>query len=155
MARQDARESVVGGPKKGPLWKFRSKYAKISPHWGCEINSIGTGAARLFSVDPAEEVNGHTVLVCRGWLLGNVTENFKLQVKKVLAEGKPVILDLSEVKQMDSSGLGSLVSLWVSSKSSNCPLRFYNLSEPVKRLLGVTHVLKAFEACGSHLTKLP
>lgn len=102
-----------------------------------------------------EDINGHTVLVCSGWLISGGTENFKQQVRAFLAEGKPLILDLSGVKQMDSSGLGSLVSLWVSSKSASCPLRFYNLSEPVKRLLGVTHVLKAFEACGSHLTKLP
>ncbi len=76
-------------------------------------------------------------------------------MKAFFAEGKPVILDLSSVQQMDSSGLGALVSLWVSSRSANCPLRLYNLSAPVKRLLGTTHVLKAFESCGSHLTKLP
>ena len=94
-------------------------------------------------------------MVFTGWLISGGTESFKKQVKAVLAEGKPVILDLSGVRQLDSSGLGAMVSLWVTSKSANCPLRFYNLSEPVKRLLGVTHVLKAFEACGSHLTKLP
>ena len=84
-----------------------------------------------------------------------ITERFKGEVKARFAAGKPVILDLSSVQQMDSSGLGALVSLWVSSKTASCPLQLFNLSAPVKRLLGTTHVLKAFESCGSHLTKLP
>jgi anti-anti-sigma factor len=102
-----------------------------------------------------EEVNGSTVLVCKGRLTMEVTDKFKSQVKALFSAGKPVILDLSNIQQMDSSGLGALVSLWVSSKTANCPLQLYNLSAPVKRLLGTTHVLKAFESCGSHLTRLP
>lgn len=93
--------------------------------------------------------------MCNGSLVAEGTESFKQQVRTILAEGRPIILDLSGVKKMDSSGLGALVAVWVSSKSGGCPLRFYSLSEPVKQLLGLTHVLKAFEACGSHLTKLP
>jgi len=103
----------------------------------------------------SEEINGSTVLICKGQLTLEVTDRFKSQVKAFFLAGKPVILDLSSIQQMDSSGLGALVSLWVSSKSASCPLQLYNLSAPVKRLLGTTHVLKAFEACGSHLTKLP
>ena len=103
----------------------------------------------------SEEVNGATVLLCRGRLTMDVAQDFKLRVKALFEKGKPIVLDMSGVNQMDSSGLGAVVSLWVTSKSSSCPLQFYNLSAPVKRLLGTTQVLKAFEACGSHLTKLP
>ena len=103
----------------------------------------------------SEEINGATVLLCKGRLMADVSDKFKAQVKALFAAGKPIILDLGAVNQMDSSGLGALVSLWVSSKSAGCRLQFYNLSAPVKRLLGTTQVLKAFESCGSHLTRLP
>lgn len=116
--------------------------------------SVQTGTARNFSLT-SEELNGSTVLLCHGRLTNEVSDNFKSEVKALLAQGKAVILDMSGVKQIDSSGLGAVVSLWVTSKSASCPLQFYNLSAPVKRLLGTTHVLKAFESCGSHLTKLP
>ncbi|MGZ4787621.1 MAG: STAS domain-containing protein [Terriglobales bacterium] len=100
-------------------------------------------------------MTGYTILVCKGRLTLEVTEKFKTEVKARFSAGKPIILDLSNVQQMDSSGIGALVSLWVSSKTASCPLQLYNLSAPVKRLLGTTHVLNAFESCGSHLTRLP
>lgn len=103
----------------------------------------------------SEQINDATVLVCRGRLTNEASEKFKTQVKEMFSAGKPIILDLSAVNQMDSSGLGAIVSLWVSAKSAHCPLQFYNLSAPVKRLLGTTHVLEAFESCGSHLSRLP
>ena len=103
----------------------------------------------------SETVNGATVLHCRGRFTAAVTDGFKHAVKDLLQEDKTIILDMGAVNQIDSSGLGALVSLWVSSKSTKCHLQFYNLSAPVKRLLGVTHVLSAFESCGSHLTRLP
>jgi len=121
---------------------------------GASITQSATASVRQFTVT-SEEVNGSTVLVCKGRLTMEVTDKFKSQVKALFLAGKPVILDLSSIQQMDSSGLGALVSLLVSSKTASCPLQLYNLSAPVKRLLGTTHVLKAFESCGSHLTKLP
>ena len=116
--------------------------------------SVQSVPARQFTVT-SEEINGATVLLCKGRLTTDVTDSFKRQVKALLTQGKTVVLDLSDVAQMDSSGLGALVSLWVSAKSTQGQLLFYKLSAPVKRALGVTHVLEAFESCGSHLTRLP
>jgi len=118
------------------------------------IPQAATGLSREFTFT-SEETNGATVLLCRGRLTARVTDRFKQSVKAMFHEGKTIILDMGNVSQMDSSGLGALVSLWVSSKSASCRLQFYNLSAPVKRLLGTAQLLKAFEECGSHLTKLP
>jgi len=111
-------------------------------------------SARHFSFT-REERDEAIVLVCKGRLTSDSAENFKLKVKELFSPGRPLILDLSAVSQMDSSGLGAIVSLWVSAKSAQSQLQFYNLSAQVKRLLGTTHVLQAFESCGSHLTRLP
>jgi anti-anti-sigma regulatory factor len=45
---------------------------------------------------------------------------------------------------MDSSGLGSLVRLYVSAKSAGCLLELENVGKPIRHLLGVTHILSAF-----------
>lgn len=96
-----------------------------------------------------------TLLVCKGRLTHEVSDKFKADVKELFSTVCPLILDLGAVTQMDSSGLGAIVSLWVSAKSAHCQLQFYSLSTPVKRLLGTTHILEAFESCGSHLSRLP
>jgi len=122
---------------------------------GCQMSTqSATASIRQFTLT-SEEINGSTVLLCQGRLTAEATVAFKSHVKSLFPQGKPIVLDMSGVKQMDSSGLGAVVSLWVSARSANCQLQFYNLSAPVKRLLGVTHVLAAFESCGSHLTRLP
>jgi anti-sigma B factor antagonist len=115
---------------------------------------VSVAPARQFSFT-REDREEATVLVCKGRLTTESSDDFKLKVKALFSAGKPVILDFSAVQQMDSSGLGAVVSLWVSAKSAQCQLQIYNLSAQVKRLLGTTHVLQAFESCGSHLTRLP
>ncbi len=102
-----------------------------------------------------EDLDGALLLKCKGRLTHAVSELFKTTVKGYFPESKQVILDLGNVVQMDSSGLGAIVQLYVSAKSSNCQLQLYNLSAPVKRLFGLTKVLTAFESCGSYLTRLP
>jgi anti-anti-sigma factor len=96
-----------------------------------------------------------TVLVCKGRLTATVSDKFKSQVKALFPQGRAIILDLGGVNQIDSSGLGAVVSLWVSAQAANAPLKFYNLSPAVKRLLGTTQVLKTIEAAGAYLEQLP
>lgn len=114
----------------------------------------GTLKSRIFSFT-CEEVNGATLVVCRGKLLLEITGAFKTEIKALFAEDKRVILDLHQVTHIDSSGIGALVQLYVSSKTSGCKLQLYHLSEPVSRSLGLTKVLDAFASCGSYLTRLP
>jgi anti-anti-sigma factor len=45
---------------------------------------------------------------------------------------------------VDSSGLGALVSLWVSSQKSGCELKLVSLNQRVKELLHLTSLDKLF-----------
>jgi anti-anti-sigma factor len=116
--------------------------------------STETAATPRFTLT-TDEVGGATVLVCKGRLTATVSENFKSQVKALFPEGRAIILDMGGVNQIDSSGLGAVVSLWVSAQAAHCALQFYNLSPAVKRLLGTTQVLKTIESSGAHLEQLP
>jgi len=99
--------------------------------------------------------NDATVVKCSGRLISDFTPAFKEQVKPLLESGKPIILDFTAVTHLDSSGLGTVVSLYVSAKRRGCQLGLVHLTPHVRELLGLTHLLSALEACGQYMVKLP
>jgi len=92
---------------------------------------------------------------CVGRLTVEHAESLKNHVKSLIPKKKRIILDLNETTQMDSSGLGALVSLYVSAKKANCDLLLVNYSKSVRHLLGLTNLLSVFEAAGRHGSKFP
>src|SRR5579863_1781156 len=78
---------------------------------------------------------GEAIVLCVGKLTVNHAETLKHLVKSMLPLEKRIVLDLNGITQMDSSGLGALVSLYVSAKKGSCELIFINYSKPVRDLL--------------------
>jgi anti-anti-sigma factor len=95
------------------------------------------------------------VIRCAGRLTSEHTAQLREEFMRVLPGTKRIVLDLSDLRHVDSTGLGSLVRLYVSAKSANCDLQLVNLSQRVRNLLGLTNLLSMFTACGQYLTKLP
>jgi anti-sigma B factor antagonist len=62
-----------------------------------------------------------------------------------MLETKALVLDLTNVSYVDSSGLGAIVGLYVSAKRTSCKLRLINLSQRVKELFSVTRLAPMFE----------
>ena len=57
------------------------------------------------------------VVHCRGKITSDTIQNLKATVKPLLSESKTVVLDLTNVTYMDSSGLGAIVGLYISAKA--------------------------------------
>jgi anti-anti-sigma factor len=55
---------------------------------------------------------------------------------------------------MDSTGLGTVVRLYVTAKTSDCEMQLLNLSPQVRHMFGVTRILSLFEPFGDQETKL-
>jgi anti-sigma B factor antagonist len=89
------------------------------------------------------------VVRCSGRLVAGVNDRLQLAVSPLLPNSRRVVLDLADLTHMDSSGLGTLVRLYVSAKSKGCALELYNIGKSVRQLLGVTHLLSVFEEVGS------
>ena len=99
--------------------------------------------------------DGATIVECTGRLTAGVTELLKSEVKSLIPKSKRIVLDLTALVQMDSTGLGALVGLYVSCKTAGCALQIINLNKQVKELLGMTNLFSVFGSVGQHLTKLP
>jgi anti-anti-sigma regulatory factor len=55
---------------------------------------------------------------------------------------------------MDSSGLGGVVSVYISARKAGCPFQLINLSTRVRELLGLTNLLAVFETTGRYFIKM-
>jgi anti-anti-sigma factor len=84
----------------------------------------------------------------RGRLIAGVNGFVYSQVRPLFPEAKRVVLDLAEVVQMDSMGLGALVRLYVSAKNAGSSLELMHLGKRIRELLGLTHLLDVFTIIG-------
>lgn len=57
---------------------------------------------------------------------------------------------MAELTHMDSSGIGTLVRLYVSAKSGGCILELNNIGKSVRQLLGVTHLIDVLAVVGEN-----
>jgi anti-anti-sigma factor len=96
-----------------------------------------------------------TVVRCTGRLTAETSPHLKTEVKALLPHKRRLILDLSELGYMDSSGLGTLVGLYISAKGAKCEMQLLNLSPRIRELLSMTNVLSVFETCGRTGMRLP
>jgi anti-sigma B factor antagonist len=94
-----------------------------------------------------QETSGATVVTVHGRLtLGAETNDLREHVKALLAAGKKkLVLDLAEVSYIDSSGLGTLVSLFTSATSAGAQLKLVQVSGRLHELLVTTKLLTVFD----------
>ena len=74
-----------------------------------------------------------TTILCHGRVVNETSGQLKEVVKPLIPLGGHIVLDLTDVSYVDSSGLGTLVGLKVSAlKEGYCKLELVNLSPRVK-----------------------
>ncbi len=91
-----------------------------------------------------EETATETGIRCRGRIIASNAELLRETVRPLTASNKNVALDLIEVDYMDSSGLGTVVGLFVSARRAGCGLRLINPSDRVKELFSITRLGQLF-----------
>jgi len=90
------------------------------------------------------------IVLCHGRLTYGNTQALKDEVRNRIPGHKRMVLDLKEVAQMDSSGLGTVMALYVSARTRGCKLELVNASDQIRALFSVTNLLSLFEAAGRH-----
>src|ERR1700761_3670812 len=86
-----------------------------------------------------------TTILCHGRIVSETAAQVKELVKPLIPLGGHIVLDLTDVTYVDSSGLGTLVGLKVSAlKEGYCRLELVNLSPRVKELLRLSNLTQLF-----------
>jgi anti-anti-sigma factor len=104
------------------------------PSFRCEVEKSGS------------QVTGRvTTIRCHGRVVSETAAELKEVVKPMIVSGGRIILDLTDVDHLDSSGLGTLVGLKVSAINEGyCTLELINLTPRVKELLRITNLKQLF-----------
>jgi len=97
-------------------------------------------SARPLTLD-IQRVGDQALVTCHGKLVAGVCDVFYAKVRVLLPDTKCIVLDLTDVSQMDSMGLGTVVRLYVSAKSAGSRLQLINIGARVRQVLGVTNLL--------------
>ncbi len=92
-----------------------------------------------------EKKPSETVIHCNGRIVSGTVEQLQSEVRNLIPDKKRIVLDLTAVSFLDSSGLGALVGLYVSCKRGGAPLKLVNLTPRLKDLLTMTGLAPIFE----------
>lgn len=106
--------------------------AAVAPHLTLSIQRTEDGA----------------IVRCSGRLVSGVNSTLYTKVSQLIPGSKRIVLDLTELTHMDSMGLGTLVRLYISAKSSGCSLELVNIGKQIQQLLSLTNMLSVFTVIG-------
>jgi anti-sigma B factor antagonist len=88
---------------------------------------------------------GETIVRCTGKITSSTAALLQNTVRALIPETESIVLDLTDVSYMDSSGLGAIVGLYLSAKRQHCVLKLINLSQRLKELFRLTKLASVFE----------
>jgi anti-sigma B factor antagonist len=88
---------------------------------------------------------GEILVRCSGRITSATTGTFQNTIRPLIPDTERLVLDLTEVSYLDSSGLGTLVGLYLSARRQHCELKLINLSPRLKQLFRLTNLAKVFE----------
>jgi anti-sigma B factor antagonist len=93
------------------------------------------------------EVDGAFVLAVDGRIvLGEESQALRVKLKSLIAEGKKkIVLNVDNIKYIDSAGLGILVAAHVSAKTQGASLKLSNLGSRFREVLQITKLLTVFD----------
>jgi anti-sigma B factor antagonist len=114
-------------------------------------NSIPIAELSLETVKAPDEIIVH----CVGKITSGTSAQLQTTVRGLIPETKRLVLDLTDVKHMDSSGLGAIVGLYFSAKRQNCRLQLINLNKRLQDLFRLTKLASVFEGHDDFLGATP
>jgi anti-sigma B factor antagonist len=93
------------------------------------------------------EVDGASVVALDGRIvLGEESQALREKLKSLIAEGKKkIVLNMDNIKYIDSAGLGILVAAHICAKVQGASLKLSNLGSKFREVLQLTRLLTVFD----------
>jgi anti-sigma B factor antagonist len=107
-------------------------------------------------LDP-EKRGSETIVRAAGRITSVTSVTLESTLRDLISENKRVVLDLTQVDYIDSSGLGALVSLYTHATRNHCDLEIANPRPRISDLFsrsGLAAVFKAVEEAGERHEEL-
>jgi len=115
-----------------------------------------------------EATSNETIVHCKGKITAGNSEAFQRQIRDLLPGSHAqiatatlrIIVDLSNVTHVDSTGLGALLRVWTVAQNNGCDLEIANLNPRVEKLVEITKLNTVFKrakvvAAGASAAALP
>jgi anti-sigma B factor antagonist len=93
-----------------------------------------------------KSINGVIVVRLSGTIFfDDESTSLRVHVKNLLNESLQIVLDLGNVTRIDSSGLGTLVALYISARKIGGDVKLANLGNHIKEALRITRLVTVFD----------
>jgi len=100
-----------------------------------------------------EEKPYETIVHCIGRISAESAELFRSTVRSFIPDSRGhadaitcrIVLDMSGVTHVDSSGLGAIFGVWTSGQQNGCNLEMMNLNPHVQELFSMTKLDAVFK----------
>jgi anti-sigma B factor antagonist len=81
-----------------------------------------------------EKKNSETTVRASGRIILETSATLEKALRDLIGEGNRIVLDLTNVDYVDSAGLGTLVSVYMHARRTNCHLAIANPKERIRDL---------------------
>jgi anti-sigma B factor antagonist len=79
-------------------------------------------------------------------VLGEESNSLRDKLKSLIAQGKKkIVLNMANIKYIDSAGLGTLIAVHVSAKTQGASVRLCHLGRKFHEVLQITKLLTIFD----------
>ena len=102
-----------------------------------------------------EKSRAEAIVRCTGRVTSDTASMLKTTVRPLISEFQRVLLDLTNVTFLDSSGLGTIVGLWVAAKKEKHELKITNANKRIIDLFLMSNLGSIFEGHHDYLGATP
>ncbi len=100
-----------------------------------------------------EATSDQTIVHCAGKIIAENSTVFQRQIRDPIPESsvematiaRRIVVDLSNVTHVDSTGLGALLQAWTAARNKGCDLEIANLNPRVEKLVEMTKLDTVFK----------
>jgi anti-sigma B factor antagonist len=85
---------------------------------------------------------------CTGRVTSETANDFQETVRELIPKTKRLVLDLTGIDYIDSSGLGALVNVYMHATRSECLVELSNPKQRIRDLFKLTKLSSVFEGSG-------
>jgi anti-sigma B factor antagonist len=118
------------------------------------MSNPGAGLSPELKVE-VEKTPTQTIVRCAGRITSSTAELLKSTVRPLIPDTQRIVIDLTNVSFLDSSGLGAIVGLWVSAKKAKHELKLANANQRIVDLFLMSNLAPIFEGHDDYLGVTP